>query len=404
MKHQVPVRTFTDWQEDRPGFFEADLVAHCGSQAAGAFLHTLVLTDVATGWTECLPLLFRTQEAVVQAVERIRQLLPFPLLGLDTDNGSEFLNTKLLAYCEQEQITFTRSRAYKKNDQCFVEQKNGVIVRQLVGYDRYEGPHAYAQLTELYRAVRLYVNFFQPSMKLLVKHRDGAKVTRKYDLAQTPHQRVVSAGVLDAAAAREQLAAFYQALDPVRLRQQLETLQDAVWRHACVGQLDGEGTAPTPLTPRAFAYAEVLAGAVVPPELGPAGEPAGGTDSAGAVPEPGRKYRRSGKPRAPRTWRTRVDPFAEVWSEVTEWLAVAPERTAKDMFAEVQQRYPGTYTDGQLRTLQRRVKEWRQQALLQFDTAWLDEELQVGRVHPGPLRGTLTPAEPMPPDLVGVGI
>jgi len=121
----------------------ADLVAHCGHRAEGAFLHTLVLTDVATGWTECLPLLFRTQEAVVQALGRARQLLPMGLLGLDTDNGSEFLNAELIGYCARERITFTRGRAYKKNDQCFVEQKNGSIVRHLVGYNRFEGEAAY---------------------------------------------------------------------------------------------------------------------------------------------------------------------------------------------------------------------------------------------------------------------
>lgn len=167
LKHQVPIRTFADWSDEQPGFVEADLVAHCGSSVEGSFLHTLVLTDIATGWTECLALPHRSQETVIQALTRARRLLPFPLRGLDTDNGSEFLNAQLLAYCQAEEITFTRGRAYKKNDQCFVEQKNGVVVRQLVGYDRFEGRHAYAQLTELYRAVRLYVNFFQPSMKLL---------------------------------------------------------------------------------------------------------------------------------------------------------------------------------------------------------------------------------------------
>ncbi len=148
------MRTFADWAGTEPGFVKADLVAHCGQRAEGAFLYTLVLTDVATGWTECLPLLFRTQEAVIQALERARALLPMALLGLDTDNGSEFLNAELLVHCRREQITFTRGRAYRKNDQCYVEQKNGSIVRHLVGYDRFEGASAYRQLAELYRAVR----------------------------------------------------------------------------------------------------------------------------------------------------------------------------------------------------------------------------------------------------------
>ena len=156
LKHQIPVCTFAEWTDVRPGFFEADLVAHCGGSAEGAYLYSLVLTDVATGWTECLPLLHRTQHAVLQGLTRVRQLLPFPLLGFDTDNGGEFLNAELLSYCEQEEITFTRGRPYTSNDQCFVEQKNGSIVRQLVGYDRFEGERAYRQLAELYRAVRPY--------------------------------------------------------------------------------------------------------------------------------------------------------------------------------------------------------------------------------------------------------
>jgi len=171
LKKQIPVRTFTDWNDTQPGFLEGDLVAHCGYTVAGSFLNTLVLTDVATGWTECLPLLYRSQEMVIQALKIAKQLLPFKILGIDTDNGMEFINEKLLAYCTQEEITFTRGRPYKKNDQCFVEQKNGDIVRQIVGYDRFEGTRAFQQLNELYRAVRLYVNFFQPSMKLKVKHR-----------------------------------------------------------------------------------------------------------------------------------------------------------------------------------------------------------------------------------------
>ena len=138
LKKQIPIRTFNDWKESAPGFMEADLVAHCGPQAEGSYLFTLTLTDIATGWTECLPLLGRGQEVVIAALKRARQLLPFPLLGIDTDNGGEFINMELAAYCEQEQITFTRGRPRKSNDQCYVEQKNGQIVRQVVGYDRFD--------------------------------------------------------------------------------------------------------------------------------------------------------------------------------------------------------------------------------------------------------------------------
>jgi hypothetical protein len=133
LKKQIPVRTFTEWTDVKPGFLEADLVAHCGGSMEGAFLYTLTLTDVATTWTECLPLLHRGQHGVVQALQRARGMFPFPLLGIDTYNGSEFINEDLLAYCTDQQLTFTRGRVAKKNDQCWVEQKNGSVVRQLVG-------------------------------------------------------------------------------------------------------------------------------------------------------------------------------------------------------------------------------------------------------------------------------
>ncbi len=176
LKQQIPIRTFEEWKETRPGFLEADLVAHCGADIEGGYLYTLTLTDVATRWTECLPLLYRSREAVLAALRRARTLFPFPILGIDTDNGGEFINEVLIAYCEQEQMTFTRGRPNLKNDQCFVEQKNGAIVRQVVDYDRLVGEHAYRQLTELYRALRLYVNCFQTSMKLQSKQRGGKKV------------------------------------------------------------------------------------------------------------------------------------------------------------------------------------------------------------------------------------
>jgi hypothetical protein len=177
------------------------------------------LTDIATGWTELLPLLNRTQDAVIAALKRAQHLLPFPILGIDTDNGSEFINVELLTFCEQEEITFTRGRPKRSNDQCYVEQKNGQIVRQVVGYDRFVGELASRQLTELYRALRVYVNCFQPSMKLQMKQRDGEKVRRKYDQAQTPMQRLLATDVLSASKQQE-LVRITQALDPIQLLRQ----------------------------------------------------------------------------------------------------------------------------------------------------------------------------------------
>src|SRR5258707_1142219 len=231
LKKQIPVRTFQDWNEAKPGFMEADLVAHCGTHADGSYLYTLTLTDIATGWTECLPLLNRGQEAVVAALKRAQHLLPFPLLGIDTDNGGEFINVERLSFCEQEQLTFTRGRPRRSNDQCYVEQKNGQIVRQVVGYDRFAGELAYRQLTELYRALRIYVNCFQPSMKLQTKEREGSKVRRTYDQAQTPMQRLLASGVLSVHKQPE-LLRITEALDPLHLLSQLEQLQKALWRHA----------------------------------------------------------------------------------------------------------------------------------------------------------------------------
>ncbi len=147
------------------------------------------MTDVASGWTECFALLQRSAKGVVVAIQHIQKILPFPILGIDTDNGTEFINADLVEFCKLEQITFTRGRVHRKNDQCFVEQKNGSIVRQVVGYDRYDGLTALRQLSELYRALRLYVNFYQPSMKLKAKSRDGAKVSRTYFPTQTPLQK-----------------------------------------------------------------------------------------------------------------------------------------------------------------------------------------------------------------------
>ncbi len=376
LKHQIPVRTFAEWTDVKPGFLEGDLVAHCGGTTDGAFLYTFTLTDIATTWTECLALLHRSQHGVVHALEQARRLFPFPILGIDTDNGSEFINEELLAYCTGEQITFTRGRVGNKNDQAWVEQKNGSVVRQLVGYDRFEGQRAYRQLAELYRAVRLYVNFFQPSMKLVTKTRTGSRVRRTYGPAQTPFQRVLASGVLDVSNQRR-LKAVYRALDPVRLLHQLETLQEALWRHALFRSRIG----PPTNAPLAVPFDLNASG------LGVDGMP---TDEAVGLPtgtRQRRKYRRSEKSIGPRTYRTRKDPFEAVWDEVCQWLVVQPERTGRSVFDELQQRYPGQYPDTQIRTLQRHIQLWRARTVLTFaDEDWLDEVVEPGRSLPPPLR------------------
>ncbi len=234
LKNWIPIRTFADWQENKPGFLEIDLVAHCGESTEGFYLNTLCAVDVASGWTECLPVWGKGQDRVKASVHRVRQRLPFPLLGVDSDNGSEFINQSFYRYCQEEKITFTRSRSYKKNDSCHVEQKNGNIVRRIVGYDRYDTKAAYACLERLYYNVRLYTNFFQPTMKLWSKSRQGGRVHKVYDIAQTPYQRLLRSGMLGEAN-KADLAATYGGLNPVRLLKEINAYLDQLWKNRTTG-------------------------------------------------------------------------------------------------------------------------------------------------------------------------
>jgi hypothetical protein len=237
-KDAIPIRTFADWDDVQPGFSEVDLVVHCGQSTKGEYLHSLTLTDGATGWTECVALRNRGQQVVWAGLVRARARLPFPLRGIDSDNGVEFINEHLLRYCQQEQLTFTRSRPYKKNDQAYVEQKNWSIVRQLVGYGRYDGQQACDRLQRLYDVVRLYTNFFQPSMKLVSKERIGGKVKKKYDQAKTPYQRVLASQQVESCV-KEALQQEYLTLNPVALLRQIRRYQAAFWELA-VGDLGSE--------------------------------------------------------------------------------------------------------------------------------------------------------------------
>lgn len=191
LKNQIPIRTFSEWDEKRPGFIEIDLVGHDGGDAGGEFIQTLDVTDVCSGWTETQAVRNKAQVWVFEALGGIKKRLPFPLLGIDSDNGSEFINHHLLRFCKEGKITFTRSRSYRKNDSCFVEQKNYSIVRRSVGYYRYDTEEELKTINELYGYLRLYTNFFQPVMKLIEKTRIGSKVQKKYDRAQTPYKRVL---------------------------------------------------------------------------------------------------------------------------------------------------------------------------------------------------------------------
>jgi len=240
LKQQIPIRTFTEWDDARPGFLEIDLVAHCASSTEGFYLTTLCAVDIATAWIELEAIWGKGQERVGGGIHRLRTRLPMPLVGLDSDNGSEFINQHLYTYCRESGITFTRSRPYKKNDSAHVEQKNGAVVRRLVGYDRFASRAAYAQLARVYELARVHVNFFQPVEKLVSKSRQGARVHRVYDRPQTPYQRLGTAGVLTPEK-RDDLAQLYHRLNPLQLRRDLDAALEHLWTLAAPDPLRAQG-------------------------------------------------------------------------------------------------------------------------------------------------------------------
>jgi hypothetical protein len=229
LKNLIPVQTFTEWDEEQPGFLEIDLVAHCGNTPEGQFLCTLTCTDLCTGWTEVTGLLHRSQQAVSEALRQMRQRLPFPLRGIDSDNGGEFINDLLYRYCLNEKITFTRSRPYQKNDQAHVEQKNWSVVRHTVGYDRWETQQELALLESVYDDLRLYINFFQPSLKLIAKERIGNQTCKRYDPAKTPYQRVLERKDISLEA-KARLMNVYVQLNPAELRRRIDQKIAKLWK------------------------------------------------------------------------------------------------------------------------------------------------------------------------------
>lgn len=335
IRRSIAVRTFADWGDPSPGFFEVDMVEHCGGpKTDGNYVHTLVLTDIASGWTECVAMPVRDQYLVVQALAKVAAELPFAMRGVDTDNDSAFMTDTLFNYCKQHGLEQTRSRAYKKNDQAWVEQKNGAIVRRLVGYGRLSGRAETHALAQLYAVSRRYVNFFQPSFKLKSKTRDGARVHKTYHPPMTPCDRLLSLpGVTEPtkAALREQFAA----LDPVALLQQIRAAQQTL------AELSASAThvspAPVPVADVAT-FLQSLSTAWRDGEVRPT---------------------HRNKPGPTRWWRTRADPFEHVWPLVEQWLETDSTATAKSMMQRLATMLPDTYAgQAQLRTLQRRVKQW----------------------------------------------
>jgi len=229
LKRSIPVRTYTPWDEEQPGFLEVDLVAHCGETTEGQYLSTLSAVDLSTTWVECLPVRRRTQEAVCEAIQGMRTRLPFPLRGLDSDNGAEFINDLLFRFCQKEEITFTRSRPYRKNDQAHVEQKNWSVVRRLVGYDRFETDAEYQLLQSLYEDLHLYANFFQPVVKLIARETVDKKHRKRYDRAATPFQRVCASDAIPFET-KARLMKVYVTLNPVQLRDSIDAKIAKLWK------------------------------------------------------------------------------------------------------------------------------------------------------------------------------
>jgi len=332
VSNQIPVRTFKDWNDPNPGYLEIDFVVHGGGLISGSLIYTLVATDVGSGWTEFVPLLAREQSLVVEGLNVIFQQIPFPVLGIDSDNDSAFINETLLTFCRKHNIEFTRSRAYHKNDQAWIEQKNGAVIRRMVGHDRFSGVVACKALANLYQSARLYVNYFQPSFKLRNKTQDGFKVKRSYAPPTTACDKLLKHPLVNEQI-KQGLQSQREQLDPIKLlhgiRQGQSTLS-ALASEDCSKQSPQRDSLEKFLTqlPRLWQDGEV---------------------------RPTHKRKTS----KPRYWRTHEDAFEGVWYEVLDWLHQEPDVTAKSLLKRLQFKYPERFADNQLRTFQRRIKEWR---------------------------------------------
>lgn len=336
IRRSIPVRTFADWRDPPPGFFEIDMVEHCGGvKTDGDFVHTLTMTDIASGWTECVAMRVREQMLIVEAFDKVASELPFAMLGVDSDNDSAFMSQSVFDYCKGHGLEQTRSRAYKKNDQAWVEQKNGAVVRRLVGYGRLSGIDATKVLATLYASSRLYINFFQPSFKLKSKTRDGARVHKVYFAPATPCDRLL-AHSSTGPAIRAKLNAQFESLDPVRLLQEIRLAQQMLSDLAAHGM---RSEAAPARTPDVDVFLKSLSSAWKDGEARPT-------------------HRK--QPTAKHWWRTRVDPFADAWPVVEGWLMAEPTVSAKALMGRLAAMIPEAYASkAQLRTLQRRVKAWR---------------------------------------------
>jgi hypothetical protein len=223
LKSQIPVRTWAEWDDARPGFVEIDLVGHDGGNPSGPHAFTLTVTDIATGWTENRSVPDKSAKCVLAALNDIARKMPFPILGVDSDNGTEFINDHLLGWCQGRQITFTRARPGNKNDGCHVEQKNWAVVRTVVGYHRYDTAAELLLLNEIWQLQSKLTNYFYPQQKLISKVRKGAKVSKKHDEARTPFHRAINHPTMTV----ERIVALtrtYSLINPAATQRQIQAL------------------------------------------------------------------------------------------------------------------------------------------------------------------------------------
>ncbi|MEY9194833.1 integrase catalytic domain-containing protein [Bradyrhizobium ottawaense] len=343
IRREVPIRTFNDWNSPVPGFCEVDMVAHGGTSVAGSFIQTLTMVDVATGWTECLPLLTREGSLVVEAINRAQSLFPWLLRGVDFDNDSAFMNDVVVPWCREQKLEVTRSRAYKKNDQAFVEQKNGAVVRRLMGYGRFDGVETARMMGRLYAAARLYVNFFQPSFKLKEKRREGAKVIKRYHLPSTPYERALAHPKVTAAV-KKRLRDQYRSLDPVALLAEIRATQEELGNRVDrrAGQARGLQPAHTSILP---ATAATLAKTL------------GKTATVG---EPRATHRRTLRPYKTRVrMPSKLDPHI---AAIEAWLAEQPQLTALAIVGRLREKYPEEFGKRQHSIVQRLLRALRRKA------------------------------------------
>ena len=373
IRREVPVRTFNDWKDPAPGFCEVDMVAHGGTSVAGSFIQTLTMVDVATGWTECLPLVNRDGILVVEALKRAQSLFPWLLRGVDFDNDSAFMNEVVIPWCRGQKLEVTRSRAYKKNDQAFVEQKNGAVVRRLMGYGRFDGVETARVMARLYAAARLYVNFFQPSFKLKEKRREGAKVIKRYHNPSTPYERALAHPMVPEAV-KKRLREQYRMLDPVALLAEIraaqEELGNRIDRRAGGALRENAGGKSDMVVPSSTAEPAAFARVL-------------GNDLAREPRATHRRPKRHYKKRV--RMPSKLDPHVAL---IEGWLATEPQLTAIAIVGRLAEIHPDQFGKKQHSIVQRLLRALRKSAAHRLIAAATAEGHESGGQPPGAVDGS----------------